>query len=217
MVPVFSGSSCLNIPGGEEKQVSPRASCSDGHVIAFPSGSRATESPTPPSLPSFPRREEGFHPQLDRPPAWKAGCFHAREPTRAFPGRPLTEERFQANQAADEVIEVDDEVVVGEAGHDDLVELAGQLETCGEGRADAGSGGTAPRPLNTEPTWPLQWPLRWLLSPGCSRGGRLGLAEPGPSTIISRLFPCTLPGSSLPNREDLSCLFPFPRSHRPRE
>lgn len=43
--------------------------------------------------------------------------------------RPLTEECLQANQAADKVIEVDDEVVVGEASHDDLVELAGQLET----------------------------------------------------------------------------------------
>lgn len=40
------------------------------------------------------------------------------------------EERLQSHQAANEVVEVDDELVVGEASDDDLVQLAGQLEAC---------------------------------------------------------------------------------------
>lgn len=46
----------------------------------------------------------------------------------SFPQQPLTEECFQSHQTPDKVVEVDDELVVGKASDDDLMELAGQLE-----------------------------------------------------------------------------------------
>lgn len=40
------------------------------------------------------------------------------------------EERFQSNQAPNKIIEINDELFIREASDDDLVQLAGQLETC---------------------------------------------------------------------------------------
>lgn len=117
--------------------MSPASQREQDHIISFPHlGADPLNATSYHFVPPSPNERISILSWTDTPlapgpsPACKVAALTPGARSWVFPRRPLTEECFQPDQAADEVVEVDDELVVCEASNDDLVELAGQLETC---------------------------------------------------------------------------------------